>query len=640
MKINLSSFVTKLLLLNLLTIFVANKDDPEPESHHQKNQLFTYPNTYEAPTTHEQLEHNKYSAPKLSMALDEMDPNKKLKKSEFLDIVNFAQYKVTRGESDQIFYFADQNRDDLLDNREWTEFKALFLLPFEACNPSGTYLLDKEELKNCFEADPRSSFVIFRRRYNLEDKKYDLMRELISSRAGGDLNFADYLFIRRALFGWKECYSTPEYISKRQFKCAIAAALPHKYYTQLDTDIIYDAGLRVFGDKALIQNDFVSYLGILYYVNIFGAINQPVHSSFLEKSQWIKSIREDRLPNNFEEQEVEDIFDIIAGNPYIGAKKVTVIDFPSWIWFFNINRIFNIYSSTRPTQINFEEFNHMLDNTFIQRDIVVAIDFSLTRFSQQQYQEASLIIQRLRPHEKSFFFSFKQDASRASNFSFNNDTVNTFYHEIVPNETNREVFFSTMTQVDKQYISRTQLYRAFHMANFWVALSGYPKMALPPVMNIEYIQTKSQELYESVRPPVSMKQRTNAGLYKLIPNELKIDLLTYMAIESFYWKAKVPSNLSSRNIITETDVRVILRDYGMEHMPETVLDSAMKGVDSLRRREYIPTQVIKNVITVHAVAAEQLRDKMQIEQLGIKNTTEPSRIYPQPDRRFLSSPLV
>ena len=641
MKISLSSILTKLLLLNFLSNFVvAKKDNPEADSLYQKNQLTTFPNTYEAPTSPEQLENSRYTAPKLSMSLDEIDPNHKIKKSEFLELVHFAQYKITRGEAEQIFYFADQNRDDLIDKHEWSDFTTLFLLPFEACNNSGTYLLNKVELKACFEADPRSTTIIFRRKYNSEDKKYDVMREIISSRAGGDLNFNDYLFIRKSMFGWKECSSTPEYISRRQFRCALNAALPHKYFGQLDTDIIYDAGIKLFGDKSLIQNDFVSYLGILFCVNSFGSINQPVHSSFLEKSQWLKSIREDRLPNNFEESEVEDIFDIIAGNPYINAKKTTQIDFPSWVWFFHLNRIFNIYSSTRPLQINFAEFNEMLKNTFIQRDIVLGIDNSLTRISQRKYQEASLIIQRLRPHEKKFFFSFKQDASRASNFSFNNSTNHTHFHDITPNAANREVFFSIMTQADKQYVTRTQLYRAFHLANFWSALSGYPHAPMPAVMNVEYIKTKSQEMYESVRPPISLKQRTNASLYKLIPIELKLDLLTFMAIESFLWKAKFPSNLNSRNIITETELRIILKDYGMENMPETVLDTAMKGSDSMRRREYIPTEVIKNVITVHATAAEQMREKNIIEEMGLRNTTDSSRTYPQPERRFLSSPLV
>ena len=630
-----SSVLTKLLLLNLLIIFVATDDVPE----FRQNQNYSYPNTYEAATSPKQLVNIKYALSKLSNSLDEVDPSRKLKRSEFLTLIHFAQYQITRGESEQIFYFADQNRDDLVDNREFTEFKALFLLPFEACNTNGSYLLSRDELKVCFEADPRSSYVQFRRRYNEDDVKYDLMRQLISSRAGGDLNFADYLFLRKALFGWKECHSTPTYISKYQFKCALAASLPQKYYTELDTDIIYDSGIRIFGDRALIQNDFISYLGILYYTYVFGTINTPVHSAFMEKAQWLKAVREDRIPNNFDEMEIEKIFELIGGNPYQHVKKVTTIDFPSWIWFFNLNRLFNNYSSTRPSQINLEEFRKMCNDTFIQRDILISIDNSLTRFQPSHYQEASLILQKLRPHEKNFFYSFKQDASRASYFSYNNSTNHTFYQQMVTNETNREVFFSIMTDVDKEYVNKTNLYRAFQMANFFNAIGGFPGQMVAPSIAVDYLQSQGQKLYEKIRPPISMTQRTNAGLYKLIPNELKLDLLTYLCVESFFWKFKVPSN-SYRNIISETDLKVILKDFGMDNMPFTVIDTAQKGVDALKRREYIPLQAIKAIITVQAVASEQMRDKMQFFQLGILNSTDPSRLHPQPERRFLSSPFV
>jgi len=35
-----------------------------------------------------------------------------------------------------------------------------------------------------------------------------------------------------------------------------------------------------------------------------------------------------------------------------------------------------------------------------------------------------------------------------------------------------------------------------------------------------------------------------------------------------------------------------------------------------------------------------MREKNIIEEMGLRNTTDSSRTYPQPERRFLSSPLV
>ncbi len=630
------SLLLKMLLLSFIIVSAATKQDaPSLE----KNQLTTFPNTYEAPVSKEDIPNSKYTAPKFSSALAENDPNRKLRKAEFLDIVHFTQYKLTRGEAEQIFFFVDANRDDLVDSSEWGQFVALYVLPFEACDGKGDYLLGAVELKTCFEADPRSSYVTFRRRYNDNDHKYEVMKNVVSSRAGGDINFSDYLFIRKALFGWKECHSNSEYIAKYHFKCAIGAALPHKHHTELDSDIIYEQGIKNFGDRSLIENDFISYLGILYYTNLFGIANEPLHSIYLEKSQWLKAIREDRFPNNFEELEVEQIYELIGGNPFNKMKKQTVIDFPTFSWFLNLHRMFNMHSRTRPLQLSLEEFKNMLNDPFVQKEIVLSVDSSYTRFAESHYQEASIILQRLRPNERNFFYSFKQDASAASNFTYNPETNKTDYYPMVANDTNREVFFTTIADENKDFITKYNLYRAFQLANFWIAMTGFPEKPLPPSLSVGEIIRQSPLLYDAVKPPLSLNQRTNAVFYKSLPNELKLDVLTYLAMESFFYKFKLPS-ISSRNVINEKELKIILKDFGMENMPDTVLDTAMKGFDTLRRREYFPQVVVKQIIIVHSVASEQMRDSADIINHKLKLNVNNSRKFPTPPRRFLSSPLV
>lgn len=636
MKMKMFSLLLKMLLLSFIIISVTTKED-EPAL--VKNQYNTYPNTYEAPGSSAEFPNNKYAAPKFSSALSEHDPNKKLRKSEFLDIIHFTQYKLTRGETEQIFYFVDANRDDLVDSLEWAQFVSLYIVPFEACDEKGDYLLGAPELKACFEADPRSSYVTFRRRYNEKDLKYEIIKDIVSSRAGGDLNFSDYLFIRKALFGWKECHSNSEYIAKYHFKCALGAALPHKHHTELDSDIIYEQGIKIFGDRSLIENDFISYLGILYYANLFGIANEPLHSIYLEKSQWLKAIREDRFPNNFEESEVEQIYELVGGNPFAKLKKQTVIDFPSFAWFLNLHRMFNMYSRTRPLQLNLEEFKKLLEDPFVGKEIVLSVDASFTKFSESHYQEASLVLQRLRPNERNFFYSFKQDASASSNFSYNIETNRTDYYPMVANDTNREVLFTTISDENKEFITKSNLYRAFQLANFWVGMTGFPVKPLHPSLSVGEIIRQSSLLYDVIKPPISLNQRTNAIFYKSLPNELRLDILTYLAMESFFYKFKIPS-ISSRNVINEKELKIILKDFGMENLPDTVLDAALKGFDALRRREYIPQTVIKQIIIVQAVASEQMRDSADIINHKLKLNVDKTRRFPGPPRRFSSSPLV
>ena len=194
MKISIKVFVYVILCLTLITMSYQQ---------HLYNQKEAYPNQYEAATNSTNLEYSNYTAPFLSRVLFEEDPRRKLRVNDFLHAVRYQSYRLIKGESEQIFHFADSNRDDLLDQTEWDTFTGLYILPFETCDKDHDYLLNESEFEECFEKDPRSRFIVFRRR--VEKKKYSDMMWMVTSRSKELINFHDYMFIRRALFAWKQC---------------------------------------------------------------------------------------------------------------------------------------------------------------------------------------------------------------------------------------------------------------------------------------------------------------------------------------------------------------------------------------------------------------------------------------------------
>ena len=50
---------------------------------------------------------------------------------------------------------------------------------------------------------------------------------------------------------------------------------------------------------------------------------------------------------------------------------------------------------------------------------------------------------------------------------------------------------------------------------------------------------------------------------------------------------------SSQQYVYESFAKMILMDFGMRDMPDTVLDLAKKGFDNLRRRTYDPEEMMK-----------------------------------------------
>jgi len=594
------------------------------------NQKYNYPNNFEAPTNVTQFDSLNYTTPYLSHVLFEADPRKKIRRHEFFDLTRFQAFRLTKGEADSIFNFADGNRDDLLSSDEWDSFNGLYVFPFEACDMNHDYLLDEAEFSNCFDKDPRSRFIVFRRKHN--QNKYKEMMWTVTSRAEALLNFHDYLFIRRALFAWKNCQSNSKFISKGAFKCAVRSAILSNVHFTGDLDIIYNAGINLSNDVHLIELDFINYLRTLYCAYVFTSFGQPINIPFIEKTAFLKALKEDRLPTNFEESEVKYLYELINTNPMI---PVTKMNYESFQFFWGYHRLWNKYQVERPLLLTKDELIRLIDDEFNSQKFTIALDRARTRFTSAQYQEASLVLQKKRPNEAKYFFSFKQDGSENTAMLWNKTTVNATYFNHTNNRTNREVLFSIFANVNKEVWTKDAYYKAMALSNLYVSLiSDWRQLVSAP----DFVD-KLMDQYTKVNPPISFTQRDNYQMYKYLPREVYIDILTFLSIENYKYKFRAYLRSSNTNIY-ESYARLMLADFGMENMPDTVLDTARKGYDNLRRRTYDPNELMKNCFIVHSVAAENVRSNAFVTDYGLKENHDPSRRFPRWPRRAQASPWV
>src|SRR5690606_15737927 len=142
---------------------------------------------------------------------------------------------------------------------------------------------------------------------------------------------------------------------------------------------------------------FIAFLRVSYYTSIFTVFGLPHDLPFLERSQFLKAVAEDRLPSNFDEAEVELFYEITTSNSL--AKK-TRINFETFCHFFHMHRLFNKYSINQPMLLNKDELFELLDDPLTPIKIGLGVDNAYGKFEQKEYQEASLVLQRLRPNER------------------------------------------------------------------------------------------------------------------------------------------------------------------------------------------------------------------------------------------------
>ena len=285
---------------------------------------------------------------------------------------------------------------------------------------------------------------------------------------------------------------------------------------------------------------------------------------------------------------------------------------------------------------------------------VLSIDNSRTNFNQSTYQEVSMVLQRLRLNERDFYFSFKeknqlgikkenerisvfQDASESTAALWNDSTKNNDYYEKETNISNREVFFSIMCGIEKRFLTKEQYYRGFTWMNLFTELAD--KQDKRWVVSVATLIEQLPKMWDAAFPPIGMMERNNYPIYKSLPREIYFDSLIFLSLENYPYKFGL-HKLNNNELINETLLKIILNDYGMKFMPDTVIDIAKKGFDIMRRRQYLPSEVIKYMVIVHAAAGEFIRNNEYEKVFYLQINNDYSRRFPTYRRRFMSSPLV
>ena len=572
--------------------------------------ITAYPNFDQAPTASSQFASFQYSLVPLSRALFETNPLKKFRKHEFANSIKYSSYSISRGELEILFDFADENKDDLLTHQEWDKVAALYIYPFEACDTDKNYLLSEEEYKVCAPLDPDNRSYDFRE--SIHENKHSLVHRALKTRPDNNLTLFSYFYLKMALFGWEKCHSSLTTISKTNFKCAIMTAFPIKISSFVKFDDMYETGRRLSNDNSAAELDFLSYIQVGYSVYAFTVLGQPMMNAFIEKDSFISAIRADRFPNQFNEKDVDYMFWLINNHPY---HPVTQMDFPTFAYFFHYLRLFAWNSKTVPDQLTILELQNIIDDPLCDYRLKKAIQHSRANFTEKEYLEGSLVLQSLKTNPDNLFFDFKQVES--------NNTAN-----------GSAMFFKVMTDINKEYWGRQTYLRGLWLSNLFLSLCKEERWTVNQPTLLRDLPAQ----YDEVRPPINLDQRKNYSLYKRVPETVKFDLLTFLMTENFWYKTEEHTGKESA-VITELMLKTILKDYGMSHLPDSVLDLSLKGFDALRRRIYDVYDTPFNLVVVQATTAEIVRNKEEINSNGLGGN-KIERKFPEWDRRQVVSPFV
>lgn len=645
MKFNNNSIKFKIFIFLICISIILSNDTfktsslnslkTNQEDEKKGNQLKAFPALTTPFTMKEYFKDNDLRKTKVpfSRALAEFDFSQKIKRRQFVERINYTLYNLSRGEINFLFDFIDINKDDLVSGQEWDAFMTLFVYPFEACNTKNNYYLDESEWKTCWENDPNSNNIKFEP--NKEGATPD--KQILKTFAFDDngFNLTSYVVMRRIIYSWIHCVSSKLFINKKDFKCAFKLAIPTRFNIKVEYDKVYSAVKMFKNVQNTDQMEFFEFLNLMNDTLVFFIFAYPSNIPYIHKTNFIKAVHEGRWPNNFTEEEINIFFESTSNNPTL---RTNLLNLESFIFFYHYHRIFISYSKKKIGFLSKEEFQQIFKDNILPKLILDLVNGGISNIEEKDYLEASIVLQKFRLNELDFY-SFIEKSNTVSNKNFANFALKTNSkqeNEVKYNQKNIDNFISILYGVEKGFVSQRLFFLGFQICNLYVYFTDIIKK--PYVSNIAIIEN-IQKAYDTVNPSFSLAQRENYKYYKLIPREVSFDILGFLTLEVN--KMKFDQIKSSRErLVDETIIKSVLKDYGMQNMPDTVVDLAKKGYDKLQRRLYDPNELIKFCILVHAVAVENSRSKELIKQLGLNQDEDITKKYKNFLRRQVVSPLV
>jgi len=126
------------------------------------------------------------------------------------------------------------------------------------------------------------------------------------------MNFADYIFIRKANLAWKEC-TRDNFIGVNQIACGLHITSSNKKTISRDeAKQVFEMGLiLIYGNTYNINVnnlDFVGFVTIAHLYHYFTEYGIPFFGMVLKKRDMINAVNEFRLPSTITPGIINDMF--------------------------------------------------------------------------------------------------------------------------------------------------------------------------------------------------------------------------------------------------------------------------------------------------------------------------------------------
>lgn len=165
------------------------------------------------------------------------------------------------------------------------------------------------------------------------------------------LNFADYLFLRKANLAWKECASENG-IGYHAMSCALQITSPGRVLAAVDAKEVYDLAFIIREGKnmgSVSQIQFVPFVNVAHLYYYFSAFELPFQKGMLTKKSALRAIDDAVLPSTLGPLDINQMYGNLEELPFKG--------FGGLLWAY---RVFDRFDEEIPGRLNSGEWGAIL----------------------------------------------------------------------------------------------------------------------------------------------------------------------------------------------------------------------------------------------------------------------------------------
>lgn len=547
-------------------------------------------------------------------------PRKSIEQGEFYKMQKGRfDFSMNNAEIKQLFEYMLLKQEKEISEDSLYVFAHIYVKDWMMCDADESGTMSFEEFEKCMKNStflnnikiPNSDFSDYvpNNGIPVEDAQnyYKAIFVLFDEKKWGFLNFLQYMNLRLYSFSLRFCGVSGPYLDEVGFECALDVVANYKSISRPKVKAIYNFIVEMVYSENLRTLDFISFVGFTQPIRLYGKINTKEDDD-VRKTDIDLALDSDILPPRYSQEINNIIFKLIETIDVYGSS----LDLESFMFYDYFLKAFTTFSFERKGHLSRNEFFNLLQSKFFlpirfRNEIGLIPQYNLTRNSYKMYMFSKAFYSEEDHLYKSFLelqtnlnaknnkINSRKYHSRSNKNNFNGIEpeqygsdpgypIKTSFLNGTDSERKMNVSFSAQKSSDilfnildldgDNYVNFYDFGHFTQVCFLFSKLDTFIKGRVSVESFRELISTWNDF------PSISYLFKDRVNKLNLLDNNSVMDISLALAIVKIEDAVKIQGKGSNQSFLGEIELKLILKNFNMENIPEEYLTKCLRVTDN------------------------------------------------------------